>query len=239
MPVRSFSVPAGTVLKSGFVVPETVAIRLDYAAGEYTPGQAQKRAGDLALRELQNRYGQSRTDAGGFAGLQRSTREVQAATPSRAPRPGEAAAPARARGGRQRVVPQFPFQEAQGGRVVNITLGKPSPVFATIREQTQQAFLAYPDAISVAVIGSGRLTVERQREYNLKRAVQQGPAMRNARAFDAFYPDPKTFQDKMGLQLAGADWWVLQVRLAPPQSQAPQRKRRPGRSSGGGKRAVK
>lgn len=222
---RSFSVPQGTVLPNGFVVPERISVTLPYNDQYLTPGQAQKQAGRAALDQLSTRYGVQPKDIGGFAGLQRSTKVVQAATPARAARPGEAAAPARARGGRK-PTPVRIAQTTTRGQHVYIDIAKmpkswtPAQRFQAVRGAITLAFKG--DAVTFAVIQTGQTSLADETGYEPPTSEEfggdyifQSPAFTSLAAWDRKYPDARALEQASSIALDGTGQLSLCLRIEP------------------------
>lgn len=196
MSTRTFTIPAGTVLANGFVVPDTVRITRQYDKADMTPGQAQKAAGRDALAELQSRYGITSKDARGFAGLQRSTKAVQAATPTKG-RGTEQAAP-RARGGRKQTVPRFEKVTKRGGVVVlRMTNAKTvSNLGDAIRQLVAKGF-ALPRARAVALVASVLVPEDVWDEMNID-GSPKGRASKLREALEAIKDEPAAYTELFG-----------------------------------------
>ena len=164
---RTFTVPAGTVLRDGFVVPDTVRVTIPYDDAETTRGAAQKRAGQLAVDQLATRYGRDRKAIGGFSGVQKATAEVQRATPTRGKGAETPAAP-RARGGRKQTAPRFEKVKKPGGVVVlRLTNAKTvANLPDAIRQLVAKAF-ALPRVRAVSLVASVRVPEDVWDELNI------------------------------------------------------------------------
>lgn len=233
---RTFTVPAGTVLRDGFVVPDTVRVTIPYDDAETTRGAAQKRAGQLAVDQLATRYGRDRKAIGGFSGVQKATAQVQRATPTRGKGKGAPAAP-RARGGRKPVDFTYKTRKANGRTYLQIT-NEPGDIFQAIRALIQRG-LKQKGAQAAAVVGEALSNPDCD---GPKRRPGSGPgrkldiadvpdeededaeppedetfywyqtaAFRSLSAFDAMYPSEQAFERKMCLLLFESRGWAVIV----------------------------
>ena len=228
---RSFSVPAGTVLSNGFTVPERISVTLPYDDNSLTPGQAQKAAGRAALDQLGARYGVQPKDIGGFAGLQRSTRAVQAATPSRPLRAGETAAPTRARGGRKPTAIKLKVT-AEKGRHVYLDLSKmpkswtAEQRFSALKGAVGQAARGQGGApggsSAFAVIQTGGTSLADETGYEPPTSdgddeedefIFQTAAFTSEEAFERAYPDAESFEQSSSIALDGTADFSIMLRV--------------------------